>query len=268
MKLGIALTMWVRRIKEFLRVPPDFGSGDFPEAWSKPRDHAGPDGDTPLKFALLEKKQGGLYAIFSGVMIWAAARLEQKTDVSALEHLAVALFLLQQDNSYYRPPARRATIIEINKEEKYTATVLYILDRFYEDRLYNRGRWPLYPNFASVAQVINLTRHHMGPVQRAVFDPWVEGIIARTAVLAPFPESKQLQPDIPEAEQEAQRIATMGPAIPPQALDLSADVGELDFTEAWRAFLTTVDWSSNRYLNPPEAVALASGRGRAYAEPR
>ena len=260
--------MWSKLIRDFLGIPGNFGYGDFPEGWSKPESHTGPAEFTPLKSALLAKRQGGLYAILSGVLVWTAARLEHKTDVSALEDLAVALFLLQQDNAYYRRPAKRTSIIDINRSEKYAATVLNMLDIFYEDRFYNLQRWPLYPNFSAVAQTINLSRHHMGPAQRAVFDPWVEGMIARIGVLASFPEAAQLQFDIPEAEQENQRIQTMGPAIPPQALDLSVDAATLDAPQAWRAFLTSVDWAGNRYLNPPDAVVLPPGRGRAYAEPR
>jgi hypothetical protein len=259
-------TNWAARIKEFLQVPSDFSADDFPDAWSKPSDHVGPDDLTPLKAALFDKQQGGLYAIQSGVLIWGASRLESKTDVSALKELAVALFLLQQDNSYYRSPERRTNILEINEFEKYEAPGLYILDIFFDDRFYDGRRWPLYPHFSSLAQIVNLTRHHMGPAQRASFDPWLNGIIERMAILAPLPDTVDLPDEIPEDEKEAQRVVTMGPAIPPQALDLSRPFQDHDPREAWIEFLTTVDWPGNRFLNPPESVAPV--RGRAYAEPR
>jgi hypothetical protein len=260
--------MWAERIKDYLRIPPDFGLGDFPSRWSGPSAHNGSDGNAGLKKALVDKTQAGLFTLYSGVLIWAAARLETKTDVSPLKDLAVALFCLQQDNSYYRPPEARADIGEIDEAERYVSTVLYLMHLFFQDRMRNGGRWPLYPNFVAVAKAITLTRYHMGAPQRAVFDPWLKAAITRVDVLAPFPQHAELSPRIPPEAQEAQRAATMGTPIPPQALDLTRAVGGLDFPAAWTEFLTTVEWPSNRYLNPPHSVELAPGHGRAYAEPR
>lgn len=260
--------VWEERLRCYLPIPTDFSAEPFPADWIKPSAHSGARGDTPLKGVLTDKRQGGLYALTSGVLIWTAERLRNLTDVRPLEELSVALFLFQQDPAYYRHPADRPKIRSIDTAEKYEATVMWMLRTFYQTWYRNRHEWTLYPNFSVVAQIICLARHHMGSVQRTVFDPWVEGMIARIADIAAYPEAKDLPHKIPEADRAAQRITTMGPAIPPQALDLALDLNTLDFQEAWLEFLTSVDWSSNRFLKRPDEIQLASGSGRAYSVPR
>lgn len=260
--------MWVERIAAFMNVPGDLGLGTFPTKWTRPIDHVGGKGETPLKVALTAKRQGGLYALSSGVMIWAAARMGEMTDVTPLRDLALAQFFMQQHPAYYRHPDAIPDVNEINRTDKYEATVSFILKYFFDDWFFNRRDWPLYPNFAAVAEIITLCRYHMGPDRPAAFDGWVEGMIERISEIAAYPEARNLSFRIPPDLRPATRLATMGPAIPPQALDLSVDASRMDMREAWREFLTTVDWASNRFLNPPGAVHLPPGFGRPYEEPR
>lgn len=260
--------VWEERLSRYLHIPTDFSAEPFPVDWIKPIKHIGASEHTPLKQALTAKHQGGLYALMSGVLIWTAARLQNHTDVQPLQELSVALFLFQQDPAYYRHPEERPKLRIIDSAEKYQATVMWMLHSFYEDWFWFQQDWTLYPTFSTVAEIICLARHHMGSAQRAVFDPWVEGMIARIADIAAYPEAKDLPDEIPEADRAAQRLTTMGPAIPPQTLDLTLDLSTLDFQKAWIEFLTSVDWASNRFLKPPDEIHLSIASGRAYAVPR
>lgn len=199
--------------------------------------------------------------------MWASKRLAQMTDTTALEDLAIALFCYQQDSSYLFVGHARPRILHANRADRFQATEIYLRYLIFYDVWKNSGNWPVLPNFSMVAKAINLTRYHMGPKQRAIFDPWVEGIINRMNVLAPLPEHARLTWDIPQSDEPSQRLLVMGVPVPPQVLNLHLDLGGLDMFAASREFLTTVDWQNNRYLKPPEDIVLASG-GRPYQDPR
>lgn len=260
-----ATRMWAQKISNALSIPSDFGEGDFPSEWSKPIHHAAPGG--PLKAALIDKTQGALHAIYSGVLIWAARRLQHKTDVNALEDMAVMLFCYQHDPAYLLLGEKRPRILEASRAERYKGTEIYLRYLIFYQFWNNGWNWPLLPHYSTVAEAINLARYHMGPKQRALFDPWVEGIITRMNILAPLSEHVDLTPNVPEPDKPARRLLVMGAPLPPQLLDLRLNPDGFDMSAASREFLTTVDWRNNRYLRPPEDIALASG-GRPYQDPR
>jgi hypothetical protein len=257
--------MWAKRIGDALSIPDDFSSDDFPSEWSEPMHHATSGG--PLKAALIDKTQGALHAIYSGVLIWAARRLERMTDVKALEDLAVMLFCYQHDPDYLFAGEEPPGILDSSRAEKYRGTEMYLRYLIFYQFWSNGWNWPLLPHYSTVAEAISLARYHMGPKQRATFDPWVEGIISRMNVLAPLTEHADLTPNVPEPDKAARRLLVMGPPIPPQLLDLRLDPNGLDMSAASREFLTTVDWRDNRYLKSPKDIVLASG-GRPYQDPR
>jgi hypothetical protein len=259
--------MWAQRLSDSLNIPADFGIADFPGEWSKPTDHTGPEGSSPLKTALVDKTQSALYAIYSAVLIWTARRLEYMTDIKPLEELAVALFCYQHDPAYLTTARKRPRLLEIARREKYEATVLYFEYAIFYDRWCNNGDWSLFPNFSIVADAINLARHHMGARQRAVFDPWVEAVIERMNILAPLPQHADFTWEIPEEAMPAQRLVTMGPPVPPQALDVRLDLEDFDMAAASKEFLTTVDWQGNRYLSRPEDISQRTN-GQPYRDPR
>ncbi len=259
--------MWEEKISQSLRIPDDFGVGEFPDNWTEVTDHTGPEGSSPLKAALIDKTQSALYAVYSGVLIWASRRLQHMTDTKSLEELAVALFCYQHDPAYLTSNRPRPRLLEISTREKYEATVLYFEYAIFYERWSNNGDWPLFPNFAIVADAINLTRHHLGVRQRTLFDPWVEGIIVRMNALAPLPQHSEFRWDMPKEQKPAQRLITMGPPIPPQALDLSAGEKSIDLSKASREFLQSVDWKNNRFLKRPEDVSLRFS-GQPYRDPR
>ena len=116
--------MWAKRIGDALSIPDNFGWDDFPSEWSKPMNHAAPGG--PLEAALIDKTQGALYAIYSGVLIWAARRLERMTNIRALEDLAVMLFCYQQDPDYLFAGQERPRILASSRAEKYKGTEIYL----------------------------------------------------------------------------------------------------------------------------------------------
>jgi hypothetical protein len=257
--------MWAKKLRDAMSVPADFGQGDFPSDWSEPMRHATPSG--PLKVALIDKTQAALHAIYSGVLIWAARRLEHRTDVKALEDLAVMLFCFQQDPAYLFAGEKPPTLTETSTAERFKGTEMYLRYLIFDQLWANDWNWPVLPYYSSVAKAITLTRHHMGPKQRAAFDPWVEGIITRMDALAPLPQHAELGPNVPKDDKPARRSLVMGRAIPPQVLDLGLSMEGFDMITASREFLTTVDWRGNRYLRPPEEVVLASG-GQPYRDPR
>jgi hypothetical protein len=259
--------MWAEIISRNLNVPADFGIGDFPAEWTKASNHTGPEGSSPLKAALVDKTQSALYSIYSAILIWTARRLEYMTDVKPLDELAVALFCYQHDPDYLTKGRRRPRLLEVSGKEKYEATVLYFEYAILYERWSNSGDWPLFPNFSIVADAINLSRHHMGSQQRAVFDPWVEEIIGRMNILAPLPQHADFTWDIPEEAMPAQRLISMGKPIPPQALDMNLDIRNLDMAGACAEFLRTVDWKGNRFLARPEEIEPRF-TGLPYRDPR
>lgn len=250
---------WANEIRLSLHIPEDFGLGGFPADWEGAIHHVGPRGSSPLKSALVDKTQAGLYAIYSGVMMFAAERLKYHANTTSLRDLAVALFCYQHDASFLKKHKKRPRLLDISRREKFSASVLYFEYAIFYDRWANSGNWPLFPNFAIVAEAITLARHHMGPQQRDIFDPWVEGIIARMNIIAPLPQHANYTWDLPEAEMPAQRRETMGQPIPPQTLDLSVDISGIDLGQASEEFISTVDWSGNSFLSLPGKGTPGSG---------
>lgn len=250
---------WADRIRLGLHIPQDFGLGDFPTDWKGAIHHIGPRESSPLKSVLIDKTQAGLYAIYSGVLIFAAERLQYHTDTQSLRDLAVALFCYQHDPRYLTLRKKRPRLLDISRREKFAATALYFEYAIFYDRWANSGNWPLFPNFSMVAEAITLARYHMGSPQRAVFDPWMKGIIARMNTLASLPEHSSFRWDMPEAQMPAQRRLTMGSPIPPQTLDVTVDVSEIDLGQASGEFLATVDWSRNPFLAAPDQGGQPSG---------
>lgn len=250
---------WADRIRLGLHIPQDFGLGGFPTDWKGAIHHVGPRESSPLKSVLIDKTQAGLYAVYSGVLIFAAERLQYHTNTQGLRDLAVALFCYQHNSQYLTIRKKRPRLLDISRKEKFAATALYFEYAIFYDRWANSGDWPLFPNFAMVAEAITLARYHMSPPQRAVFDPWVEGIIARMNSLAPLPEHSSFTWDMREAEMPTQRRLSMGPPIPPQTLDLTVDVSEIDLEKASSEFLHSVDWLGNQFLAVPDQGGQPAG---------
>jgi hypothetical protein len=262
---GTLVAVWAEKISRSLSIPEGFGEGDFPTRWSTPSAHAEPP--PALKLALIDKTQSALHTIYAGVLIWVSRRLQDKTDTKGLEDLAVMLFCYQHDASYLRMPEKRPRILHASRAEKFEGTAIYLQYLAFYAFWLNEKNWPLLPHWSEVAGAITLARYHMGANQLALFDPWVQGIIARMNVLGPLPEHERLSPSVPKDKELEQRQRVMGSPIAPHLLDLRVNLSEVDSAAAAREFLTTVDWRNNQYLQPPENVILASG-GSAYRDPR
>lgn len=162
-----------------------------------------------------------------------------------------------------RRPRRRGV-----RADRFEGTVIYLSYQSFYPLWRNETKWPLAPYWSEVAHAITVARYQMGAKHRRAFDAWTRGFVARMNKLAPLPEHKDLTLDVDSPEQQsAQRLLVMGSPIAPPLLDLRVDVKSFDATAASREFLRTVDWKNNRYLQPPESVALAYG-GVPYREGR
>lgn len=249
-----------------MSIPSDLDAEEFTNEWTSPREHAEP---TPAqKRAMIDKTQAALHAIYAGVLVWVSRRLRAKTDTRPLDELAEMLLCYQHDAAYVRMPEKRPRIYASSRADRFEGTVIYLGYQIFYALSNNDARWPLAPHWNEVAHAITLARYQMGAKHQRAFDAWTRGIIARMDAIAPLPEHKDLRLEVESPEQQsAQRRLVMGAPIAPQLLDLRVAVEGFDSSAASREFLRTVDWANNRYLQPPEAIALSSG-GAAYREGR
>lgn len=253
-----------RRIIDTLGVPPGLAEAPLSGPWRGPLKHIGPDKFTPLKQSLLDKTNGAIYAVLSGVMLWGAERLRGLTDVAPLEDLALALFCFQQDARYLRKPAKITDLETIEARPRAEATVLYLLDSVYQDHIYERGMWSDLPMWGTAAEAINLVRHNLPASAAAAFDRWLEGVIARLDRLAPFADPG----DAPTPKTQAWREEVMGQPLPPSVLDLSVEPRPATFADEWRAFLASLDWATSIHLRPPKEIIKAGFKGTPYQSNR
>jgi hypothetical protein len=249
-----------RRIIDTLGLPAGLAAAPLTGPWRGPLKHIGPDKFTPLKQSLIDKTNGAIYTLLSGVMLWGAERLRALTDVAPLEDLALALFCFQQDARYLRRPPKITDLDTIESRPRAEATVLYLLDTVYQDHIYERGLWSDLPMWGTAAQAINLVRHNLPASAATTFDRWLEQMIARLDRLAPFDDPG----DAPLPKTQAWREEVMGRPLPPSVLALSAEPRPAKFADEWRAFLSSLDWASSIHLRPPKELTKAGFKGTPY----
>jgi len=257
-----------RRIIDTLDLPAGLADAPLTGPWRGPLKHIGPDRFTPLKQSLLDKTNGAIYALLSGVMLWGAERLRALTDVAPLEDLALALFCFQQDARYLRRPAKITDLDTIESRPRAEATVLYLLDSVYQDHIYERGMWSDLPMWGTAAEAINLVRHNLPASAATAFDRWLGRVIARLDRLAPFDDPGEVPTFKSTAESQAWRAKVMGQPLPPSVLDLSVEPRPAKFADEWRGFLSSLDWAASIHLRPPKELAKAGVKGTPYQNSR
>jgi hypothetical protein len=233
-----------------LPIPEGLSVAAFTGKWNGPLQHVGPERMTPLKEALCFKTNAALYSIYAGTLVWAAARLEGKTDTRQILMLAEALYAWQQDWRWFKRPEKIADLDDMDASDRPTATALYLADLIHQDHIYENRMWSTEPMFATVAEAITLTRYNMPAATLPVFDAWLESLIARLDEVAPFDEQGNT-PDLPEGDNPERRVWTgmvMGMPLPPSVLDLSRPVDQAGFHAEWVTLLASLDWERNDYL--------------------
>ena len=249
------------RIMSYFPFPDKLAEEPFNGKWIGPLHHAGPERMTPLKEALCFKTNAALYSIYSATLIWAAARLEGKTDTRQLFYLAEALYAWQQDWRWFKRPAAIADLDDMDAADRSTATVLFLADLIHQDHIYENHMWSTEPMFATVAEAITLTRFNLPLTALPVFDGWMAALIARLDEIAPFDEQGNT-PEVPEGDNPIRQAWTrhvMGTPLPPSVLDLNNPVAPSLFDSEWPVVLGELEWESNYYLRrPPTSMAARS----------
>jgi hypothetical protein len=260
--------MWANQIRNWMNVPLDIGDLPVKGKWNGVHKHIGADSYTPLKRSLAFKHVSGLCTIMSGMMLWMSARLASRVDTSALDELAVALFCYQQDNLYYRSPEARASLAEIDAADRFQGPVLYILDEWYNHRSRADATWPVHPPHNMVGSMLEMARYVMGADGKIVFDAWITETIARMNELVPFPGHSSVPQKYDVSQKAALSLVSMGPPVPPTALDRSITPEPKHFATQWQEFLTSVTWQQNRFLRPPDEMTATGFPAVPYRESR
>lgn len=243
------------RIMQYLPLPAGVAEAKFTGKWHGPVRHVGPERMTPLKEALCFKTNAALYSLYSGTLIWSAARLEGKIDTGPLFCLAEALYAWQQDWRWFRRPQRIPDLDDMDAADRPTATVMYLCDLIHQDHIYENRMWSTEPMFSTVAEAITLTRYNLPASAIPAFDGWVEAMIARLDSIAPFDEQGNT-PELPEGDTKERRSWTakvMGRPLPPSVLDLRKEVDVASFPAEWAETIASLDWQSNPYLALPRS---------------
>ncbi len=246
------------RILEGLPIPAGLADTPFSGKWQGPLRHAGPERMTPLKEALCFKTNAALYSLFSGTLLWSAARLEGKTDTRPLFWLCEALYAWQQDWRWFKRPDRIPDLDDMDAADRPTATVMFLTDLIHQDHIYENRMWSTEPMFSTVAEAITLTRYNLPGSALPAFDSWMEAMISRLDAIAAFDEQGNT-PDIPEGDNDLRREWTakvMGMPLPPSVLDLHKEVDVKAFETEWTEVLGALDWESNPYLARPASPVV------------
>lgn len=236
--------------------------------WKGALQHIGPVADaTPLQVALLKKTNCALYMIYIGCVGLCIKRtgtiIEQKLSRRTVE----MAYAYQFDWRY--PKLFGITIEDVeNKADKVTAVRRSIAYFFFQ--IVKQASTFFTPDrpVSEVSFMINLTRHLCGPTNAKTIDGWVQGMIERMNAIAAFPgHNNPSIYDYPDRQSwEAATLQTHGTPLPPEVLDLSADLSQTNLRALAGAWLNKLDPAVNPLLQPPEAVLAKGFQGIPYRD--
>jgi hypothetical protein len=251
-----------------MQVPEGIGALPFKGKWCGVRKHTGSSGYTPLKKSLAFKHVSGLYTITSGMLVWMSSRLSEKADTRVLDELALALFCYQQDESYYRSPDTRPSSAELDDADRFVGPIMYVLDEWYDHRSRSNAGWPVYPPHNMIGSLLELTRYVVGVEVKPIFDAWIQDVISMANEQVPFPGHSSIPQKYSAEERMTLAAVTMGRPLPPHVLDRKKAPDAHSFSAQWVEFLQSAEWSRNRFLRPPDDLALVKPGFRPYETSR
>ena len=217
----------------------------------------GPDGVQVLvqgqasKRELLERFCAAAAPGARGCVMVASASFWEGIDIAG-----DALQLLVIDKLPFSPP-----------DDPPEETALYSLDEFVRDSIEGRDKWTsFYQPIMPLFHMCNMVNFILPKAHRPAFEGWLSGMAARLDQIATPPEMEV--PDFDDFESEAAYDAYCAPkrgtALPPQVLDLDADLAGLDLQAAADTFLRGLDHKKNRFLLAPEKLIEMGFEGTPY----
>lgn len=245
--------------------PLDMSGGPFAPGWKGRSAHIGPVATvTPLVDMLSGKTTCATVTMMSGVLLWGCQRLKHFTETDFCYELAEAAFAWQHDwryvdvtaEPYFSPP-----------DDPPEETALYSLDEFVRDSIEDRDKWTsFYQPIMPLFHMCNMVNFILPKAHRPAFEGWLSGMAARLDQIATSPDMEV--PDFDDFESEAAYDAYCAPkrgtALPPQVLDLDADLAGLDLQAAADTFLRGLDHKKNRFLLAPEKLIEMGFEGTPY----
>lgn len=234
--------------------------------WKGLTKHIGPTSDfTPLQKALLNKTNCALYMIYIGCVGFCSARtitaLDQKMNNSLIEQI----FCYQFDWRYPKLFGLPITMVDSGAERISAirrSVAFYFFDIVERMPSFFNSNSPI----ADVSFMINLARHIAGRENQDIFDSWVEKMIARMDVIAPFHEhpSPKLSDYASREEWEDTVRKVHGDPLPMEVLNLSFDPTGKDLRALAVAELNSIDPAGNPLLATPDLLRERGFKGTPY----
>jgi hypothetical protein len=205
------------------------------------------DGKSRLFLAIEKSLARAQYAVGLAAAEWSVRRLEHLADVSDCIHRIEAAWAKISDPCYGKPlkfrmaPGLFSKLPEVDGPLKIATVLVFSLD----SRIQDRDR----PIAETSTNQVNLARFVV-PNPKA-FDGWLKQVLPRVAKYFPNAGDPYIETDLPVVR---------------ELCDPDFDYTPEAVEKARKAFLASLDWKTNPYLNSPAEMKALGFTGAPYVD--
>jgi hypothetical protein len=238
----------------------------LPTVWKGATSHIGPvQMVTKQVQNLCDKTTCGTVTIMAAVIVWAAKRLENFTDVSFMYELAEASFAWQFDWRYFDHTAQPHYQAP---DEPIEESASLKIDYFLRYGIKGEDPWhSFYQPIMPLSHMINITNYIL--VEKKIqskFKAWLKDLTNRINQIATAPEMDV--PNFYKFESKAlyweHCAPRRGKPLPPLVLNIDDDISKYDLEVEAKKFLQSLDYKNNRFLRSPEEMKELGFVGEPY----
>lgn len=241
--------------------------------WKGYNAHIGPvQTVTKLVNMLSGKTTCATVSMMSGVLLWGAQRLHPFVKGAPLENadflyeMAEAMFAWQHHWMYLDSKQLPKSGFNNRIDQPVQDSASIVLLQFAKKNMKEKHWNSFYQPIMDLSHMIHTLRFVEAENTKKEFTTWLKKLCTRLDDLAKAPDLEV--PVFSDFESEEAYDAYCAPRrgmpLPPSVLNTEIDISTLNLQQEAQQFLSTLDYTKNRYLRSPEAMKAMGFEGEPY----